>query len=159
MNEVITRTKNEIGDKKTIMLVSGGVDSSVCLAVLHKALTNPFERIMAIHIDTGYLRQKEYDDIQKLNDLGYNGTTLINGTKTCKLYETTDPEIRRKIIGDMFAKIVGEYFEGLGLIKEEYPLVQGTLRPDLIESASKTVSHNADVIKTHHNDRTFARSR
>jgi len=71
---------------------------------------------------------------------------------TKMLCNTTNPEEKRKIIGDIFVKIADEIVADLNLKAEEVFLAQGTLRPDLIESASKLVSSKADTIKTHHND-------
>jgi GMP synthase (glutamine-hydrolysing) len=65
---------------------------------------------------------------------------------------TTNPEDKRKIIGDVFVKVTNEVIKELNLKPEDVYLAQGTLRPDLIESASSMVSSNADTIKTHHND-------
>lgn len=88
------------------------------------------------------------------------GTTIVpvdkqqtNRTMVTKmLCNTSNPEEKRKIIGDIFVKIADEIVADLNLKAEEVYLAQGTLRPDLIESASKLVSSKADTIKTHHND-------
>ena len=95
------------------MLVSGGVDSSVCAALLHRAL-GP-ERIWALHIDHGFMRHEESSGVvAALKAVGVpirvlNGTedfaqatTAIKGVQTAKLCETTNPEAKRKIIGDTF---------------------------------------------------------
>ena len=66
---------------------------------------------------------------------------------------TTEPEDKRKIIGDIFVEVANQVMADLHLDPNEVLLAQGTLRPDLIESASKVASSKADVIKTHHNDR------
>ncbi|EGC35716.1 hypothetical protein DICPUDRAFT_91981 [Dictyostelium purpureum] len=87
----------------------------------------------------------------------YNSTTTINGHLTNKLKDTINPEERRKIIGDTFMKVAEQEVKKLGLSPEDVFLAQGTLRPDLIESSSKTVSGVADVIKTHHNDTELVR--
>ena len=68
-----------------------------------------------------------------------------------------NPEDKRKIIGDVFMKVSNELIRELKLNEEEVFLAQGTLRPDLIESASALVSSNADTIKTHHNDTELVR--
>ena len=69
----------------------------------------------------------------------------------------TDPEEKRKIIGDVFIKVAEQVIANLNLNEEDVFLVQGTLRPDLIESASSLVSNKADSIKTHHNDSQLVR--
>lgn len=155
-----------------MILVSGGVDSTVCAAFLHKALKP--EQIIAIHVDNGFMRKNESIKVeQSLRKLGLN-LRVINGTRafaggttvvpvdkhepnsrtriTKMLSQTSDPEEKRKIIGDVFVKICDELISEMNLKPEEILLVQGTLRPDLIESASCLASNKADVIKTHHND-------
>ncbi len=87
----------------------------------------------------------------------YNATTLIDGKETKKLNQTTSPQEKRKIIGDTFIKVSQKIIQDLNLDENNVFLAQGTLRPDLIESASKTVSNTADVIKTHHNDTDLVR--
>lgn len=86
------------------------------------------------------------------------GTTTIKvpgslyNQDTPMLCQTISPEDKRKIIGDVFVKVSNEVLKDLNLNAEEVFLAQGTLRPDLIESASSLVSTKADTIKTHHND-------
>lgn len=91
----------------------------------------------------------------------YGGTTVVpidwqepagRSRVTKMLSQTSDPEDKRRIIGDVFAKIADEVLKDLNLNPEDVFLCQGTLRPDLIESASMLVSYTADKIKTHHND-------
>lgn len=164
--------RETVGDNKVLVLVSGGVDSTVCAALLHKALRQ--DQIIAIHIDNGFMRKNESTKVHhSLQKVGlnlrvvnaarsfYGGTTIVpidkrennTRTKTTKmLCMTSDPEEKRKIIGDVFVKISDEIVSDLNLKAEEVFLAQGTLRPDLIESASSLASNKADVIKTHHND-------
>jgi GMP synthase (glutamine-hydrolysing) len=87
----------------------------------------------------------------------HNGSTTINNLPTKKLFEVINPEIKRKIIGDTFIKVIMKEIESMGL--KDYFLAQGTLRPDLIESASTIASSKADVIKTHHNDTQLVREK
>lgn len=82
----------------------------------------------------------------------YNGRTAVGGREIGPLNKTTSPEEKRHIIGDTFMRVAERAIDDLGLNWERVFLAQGTLRPDLIESASKLTSANADVIKTHHND-------
>lgn len=164
--------KEAVGSNKVLLLVSGGVDSTVCAALLHKALKP--EQIIAIHIDNGFMRKNESVKVeQSLRKLGLNlrvinasrafagGTTVVpvdkhepnSRTRITKLLsQTQDPEEKRKIIGDVFVKISDEFISEMNLKPDEILLAQGTLRPDLIESASTLASNKADVIKTHHND-------
>ena len=76
---------------------------------------------------------------------------------TKMLCTTTNPEEKRKIIGDVFVEVANETIEEMGLKPEEVFLAQGTLRPDLIESASSLASGKAEAIKTHHNDSELVR--
>lgn len=89
----------------------------------------------------------------------YCGRTTIHGQSTPMLKETTKPETKRKIIGDTFMTVCEAEVRRLGLTPEKVFLAQGTLRPDLIESASTiaSVAGHADVIKTHHNDTELVR--
>lgn len=166
-----------VGNHKVLMLVSGGVDSTVCAALLHKALKE--DQVIAVHIDNGFMRKNESKQVeQSLNKIGlklkvvnachsfYNGVTTIpidpkdsNSRKhvTKMLCLTIAPEEKRKIIGDTFIKVANEIISELNLAPEDVFLGQGTLRPDLIESASSIASSVADAIKTHHNDTDLVR--
>ncbi|XP_067658415.1 GMP synthase [glutamine-hydrolyzing]-like [Haliotis asinina] len=169
--------KETVGEHKVLMLLSGGVDSTVCAALLHKALKD--DQVIAVHIDNGFMRKHESRQVEEsLSGMGlkvrvvhsahtfYNGTTSVpidkynsNSRKrrTNTLNTTTNPEEKRKIIGDTFMKVANEVIEELKLQPEEVFLGQGTLRPDLIESASELASGKADAIKTHHNDTDLVR--
>lgn len=167
LTDMLNDIKDQVSDKNVLVLVSGGVDSSVCLALLHQILDK--EKIHAVHIDTGFMRKNDILAIKKLTSLGYavtvlnesesfyNATTVINGKETARLCDTVLPEEKRKIIGDCFIKIVNNYFSTHNLNESNCLLVQGTLRPDLIESASGLASKKADTIKTHHNDTELVR--
>lgn len=91
-----------------------------------------------------------------------NGDTTVNDVtpprKTPLLCHVLDPEDKRRIIGDTFVRVANEVTEDLSLNPDEVMLGQGTLRPDLIESASGLASGQADVIKTHHNDTDLVRA-
>lgn len=175
--------------------MSGGVDSSVCAALLKQAL--PANQIVAVHIDngkylilifsetstqlynipiivnffTGFLRKDESKNVEEsLRNIGlkilvkscfyqfFKGTTTIrrqNSVYNCEtpmLCFAINPEEKRKIIGDTFVRVSNDVMRELKLNPDHVYLAQGTLRPDLIESASHLVSKNADTIKTHHND-------
>jgi GMP synthase (glutamine-hydrolysing) len=122
------------------------------------------------------MRKNESDNVKKsLTQIGVNlivknafhqfirGTTTytmpgsIYTLDTQMLCMTINPEDKRKIIGDVFMKVSNEIIRELKLNEDEVLLAQGTLRPDLIESASSLVSTNADTIKTHHNDTEMVR--
>ena len=92
----------------------------------------------------------------------YSGQTVINYQNgeqqiTLPLHSVTNPEEKRKIIGDTFMKVVESVVSDLQLQADNVFLAQGTLRPDLIESASSLASSKAHVIKTHHNDTELVR--
>ncbi|XP_042194909.1 GMP synthase [glutamine-hydrolyzing] isoform X1 [Callorhinchus milii] len=170
--ECIREIQEKVGHSKVLVLLSGGVDSTVCTALLNKAL-NP-DQVIAVHIDNGFMRKRESQSVEEaLKKLGikvkvvnaahafYNGTTTLPISEEDRtprkrisktLNMTTNPEEKRKIIGDTFVKVANEVIGEMNLKPEEVYLAQGTLRPDLIESASTVASGKADVIKTHHND-------
>ncbi|KAK3599124.1 hypothetical protein CHS0354_016386 [Potamilus streckersoni] len=169
--------KETVGDHKVLMLLSGGVDSTVCAALLHKALKD--DQVIAVHIDNGFMRKNESRHVEEsLQRMGlqvkvisaahtfYNGKTYIHinasdptsrKRRTNTLNTTSLPEEKRNIIGDIFMKVAHDVIEELNIRPEDVFLGQGTLRPDLIESASELASGKADAIKTHHNDTELVR--
>ncbi|XP_004717485.1 GMP synthase [glutamine-hydrolyzing] [Echinops telfairi] len=175
--ECIREIKEKVGTSKVLVLLSGGVDSTVCTALLNRALNQ--DQVIAVHIDNGFMRKRESQSVEEaLKKLGihvkvinaahsfYNGTTTLpisdedrtprkRISKTLNM--TTSPEEKRKIIGDTFVKIANEVIGEMNLKPEEVFLAQGTLRPDLIESASLVASGKAELIKTHHNDTELVR--
>eukprot|EP00931_Biecheleriopsis_adriatica_P057029 TRINITY_DN3381_c0_g2_i5.p1 TRINITY_DN3381_c0_g2~~TRINITY_DN3381_c0_g2_i5.p1 ORF type:complete len:686 (-),score=145.50 TRINITY_DN3381_c0_g2_i5:201-2258(-) len=172
--QCIRLIRDKVGGSMVLCLVSGGVDSTVCCALLAKAL-GP-EKVVAAHIDNGFMRKNESALVgESLQTLGVklrvydceedflSATTEINDRKTQKTYktkplrDTEEPEEKRRIIGDTFMHASERITKDLGLNPDETYLAQGTLRPDLIESASSLVSSKADAIKTHHNDTELVR--
>jgi GMP synthase (glutamine-hydrolysing) len=167
-DEAIEYIRRRVGNGSVLVLVSGGVDSTVAAALVTNALGG--DRVYALHIDNGLMRHNETAQVKSaLEKIGLNlicidatkdflnGTTNINGVETKPLCEVTDPETKRKIIGDTFMKVSQKELDTLHIPVDSVFLVQGTLRPDLIESASSTITSNADVIKTHHNDTELVR--
>ncbi|KAL4121464.1 hypothetical protein QTP88_013978 [Uroleucon formosanum] len=168
--ECIKYIRDQVGQSKVLVLLSGGVDSTVCAALLHRALDR--EQVIAVHIDNGFMRLGESEQVMKsLNALGLDvkavnatfdfkyGTAILPDLHVSNrtiisspLCQTSNPEEKRKIIGDVFVKTADKFLKTLNLSSEDVFLAQGTLRPDLIESASRLASTNADTIKTHHND-------
>lgn len=166
--KAIEMLKNTIGNNKALILLSGGVDSTVTAALLAKAI--PQEQIYAIHIDHGFMRKDESQQVIKsLESLGLDiklveagetfakATTEIEGKETLPLNQNISPEEKRKIIGDTFIRVAEQAIADFNLDPDETFLVQGTLRPDLIESASSLASSKAETIKTHHNDTALVR--
>lgn len=166
--KAIAEIKEVVGDGHALVLVSGGVDSAVAAALVTKALGS--DKVFALHVDSGFMRQNESSKVvEALKEVGLevtvvdaeeeflNATTEINGKQTKMLKDTTDPEEKRKIIGDTFMRISEREIKNLGVSEADTYLVQGTLRPDLIESASNKITSKAEVIKTHHNDTALVR--
>ncbi|XP_063901237.1 GMP synthase [glutamine-hydrolyzing]-like [Zophobas morio] len=168
----IAEIRKTVGNKKVLVLVSGGVDSSVCAALLYKAL-GP-QQICALHINNGFMRLNESKLVEEslahiglnlrvvdASDKFFNGRTFIkNGEyqyETPKLCELYDPEEKRKVIGDTFMIVAQNALEEYNILADEVFLAQGTLRTDLIESASITLSQHATKVKTHHNDSDLVR--
>lgn len=144
VNESIAQLKDQIGDKKAICALSGGVDSSVAAVLIHKAIG---KNLTCVFVDHGLLRKNEGDQVEEvfrnrfdMNLIRVNAQERFLG----KLKGVTDPETKRKIIGEEFIRVFEEEKAKLGQI--DY-LVQGTIYPDVIESGTD----KASVIKSHHN--------
>ncbi len=160
--EALNYIQETVGEKDVVVLVSGGVDSAVLAALVAKSIKK--DKVHAFHVDTGFMRARESQDVIEalaqagivvnlldMAEMFYNATTTIDGVETPPLSAVTDPQMKRKIIGDTFMKV------NTGILKqralgEDTVLAQGSLRPDLIESGSLLASSKADTIKTHHND-------
>lgn len=137
----------KVGDKKVFMLISGGVDSTVAYALLARAKS----RIYAMLVDTGFMRLHEVDQIKEsLGKIGIKNLHVEDASAEYfeALKGVTDPEQKRKIIGDKFLEIQRRVAKNLNLNPDEWLLGQGTIYPDTIESGG---TKNADKIKTHHN--------
>ena len=148
IKKIIKEIQEQVSDRKVFMLVSGGVDSSVAYDLLIKALGQ--DRVKGYMIDTGLLRQNEALEVVKmLKKAGIDIQIEQAQTKFLKaLNFATEPEEKRKIIGEMFLKIQAEISQRENLNPEDWLLGQGTIYPDTIESGG---TKNSNVIKTHHN--------
>ncbi len=145
------RLKNQVGERDVVLLISGGVDSSVVAALLLASL-DP-RRVHLMYIDTGLMREGESPEVARsLADLGAVHLHMIDASRKfyAGLAGLTDPEQKRRVIGDLFITVQEEEISALG-IRDSY-LAQGTLYTDLVESG-KGVGDKAKVIKTHHNVR------
>jgi GMP synthase (glutamine-hydrolysing) len=140
----------KVGDNPVLLLISGGVDSTVAGALLLKTL--PSELVHLMYIDTGLMRKHETESVKStLTKLGAKNLYSINAETEflAALKGKKEPELKRKIIGDLFITIQEREVARLGL-PESYILAQGTLYTDLIESG-KGVGKKARLIKSHHN--------
>ncbi|HRP94218.1 MAG TPA: glutamine-hydrolyzing GMP synthase [Ignavibacteriaceae bacterium] len=142
----IAEIKEKVGDAKVICALSGGVDSTVAAVLVKKAIG---DNLICIHIDTGLMRKNESYEIGKIFDEKLNLNHIhidAAGKFLNKLKGISDPEQKRKIIGNTFIEIFDEEAKKIDGVKF---LVQGTLYPDVIESVS--VRGTSVTIKTHHN--------
>ncbi|MDX1974698.1 MAG: glutamine-hydrolyzing GMP synthase [Rickettsiales bacterium] len=147
----IARIRDQVGDKRVICGVSGGVDSSVVAALLHEAIG---DQLICIFVNTGLLRGNEPEQVEKLlRDHFHINLVHVDAGQIFmqRLEGVSDPERKRKIIGETFIEIFekeAEFAKGEG--EEIGFLAQGTLYPDVIESISFTGGPSV-TIKSHHN--------
>ena len=140
----IKKIKEKVGNGKVLCALSGGVDSSVAAILMHKAIN---KNLICVFVDHGLLRKNEADEVKevftKMFDINF---IRVNAKKRFlnKLRGISDPETKRKIIGEEFIRVFEEESKKIGKI--DY-LVQGTIYPDVIESGLGTSSK----IKSHHN--------
>jgi len=147
IEESITAVRERVGDGHVLLGLSGGVDSSVVAALLHEALGN---QLTCVFVDTGLLREGEGDQVMA-TFARHMGIKVIRVDAEerflAALKGVTDPEEKRKIIGGVFIEI---FDEEAGKLSGVEWLAQGTIYPDVIESAAAGKG-KAHVIKSHHN--------
>lgn len=139
--------KELVGNKKVILGLSGGVDSSVAAILLHKAIGN---KLYCVFVDNGLLRKNEAATVEKAFKSNYKiNLSVVDAEKRflVRLKGVEDPEEKRKIIGDEFIKV---FMDATKKIKNVTFLAQGTLYPDVIESISPTGGPSVKI-KSHHN--------
>jgi GMP synthase (glutamine-hydrolysing) len=145
-DEKIIEIKEVVGNKKAIIGLSGGVDSSVASVLMHKAIGN---NLKAVFVDHGLLRLNEATEVKKIfHEMFGLDLTVVDAKERFlnKLKGVTDPEQKRKIIGEEFVRV----FEEEAIKDPDYEfLVQGTIYSDVIESAAS--GKKTAKIKTHHN--------
>ncbi len=149
IRDKMEEVRRAVGDRNVFLLVSGGVDSTVTFTLLNEALGE--DRVIGIHIDNGFMRKNETALVQKaLNRLGFHNLVVVDRTDDFlrAVEGLTDPQEKRKAIGDEFMYVKDRELATLKLDPDRWLLGQGTLYPDIIESGG---SRHADVIKTHHN--------
>lgn len=140
----VKEIREKVGDKKALLALSGGVDSSVAAALMHKAIG---DNLTCIFVDHGLLRKDEGDQVEEIFKNRFKMNFIrVNAQKRYmdKLNGVSEPEKKRKIIGEEFIRVFEEEAKKLGKI--EY-LVQGTIYPDVVESGT----NGSAVIKSHHN--------
>lgn len=144
VTETIEKLRKEIGDKKVLCGLSGGVDSSVAALLVHKAVG---KQLTCIFVDHGLLRKNEGDEVETVFRKQFDMNLVrvnAKGRFLSRLKGVSDPERKRKIIGEEFIRVFEEEAKKIG--KVDY-LCQGTIYPDVVESGVG----EAAVIKSHHN--------
>jgi len=147
INESISRIKEQVGDGKVISALSGGVDSAVVATLIHQAVG---DQLTCIYVNNGLLRREEVErtfNVFRLN-MGMN-IVYVDATERFldRLKGVIDPEEKRRVIGEVFIDVFEEEAGKIGRVDF---LAQGTLYPDVIESASSGSTASAKI-KTHHN--------
>jgi GMP synthase (glutamine-hydrolysing) len=148
VKESIAQIQAQIGDGKVVCGLSGGVDSSVVAALLHRAVG---DQLVCIFVNNGLMRQNEPAQVvQTFEKEMHARLVAVDATEDflSALAGETDPEAKRRIIGEKFIRIFEAEARNLGQVDF---LAQGTLYPDVIESASRNEQATAAKIKTHHN--------
>ena len=146
IDDQVAIVRAQVGTGRVICALSGGVDSAVAAALVHRAIGS---QLVCIYVDTGLMRLNESDQVVETfkRNMGIELIHVSAGPRYFdKLAGVTEPETKRKIIGELFVRIFEEHTGGLS--DAEY-LVQGTLYPDVIESGGS--DGTAAVIKSHHN--------
>ncbi|MEO5559657.1 MAG: glutamine-hydrolyzing GMP synthase, partial [Dokdonella sp.] len=152
IDDQVARVRAQVGDDHVLLGLSGGVDSSVVAALLHRAIG---DRLTCVFVDTGLLRWQEGDQVMAMFAAeaknGGMGVKVIRVDAADRYFNAlagvSDPEAKRKIIGRLFIEVFDEESHKLEGVKW---LAQGTIYPDVIESAGSKTG-KAHVIKSHHN--------
>ena len=142
IDQSIENLRTQIGDKKVVCGLSGGVDSAVAAALVSKAVPGA---LTCVYVDNGFMRLGETDEVEKLFRNQFEIPIVIANASDyffSKLATVTDPEAKRKIIGEAFVRIFEQEAKKLGQVDG---LVQGTIFPDIEESKKNS------LIKSHHN--------
>jgi GMP synthase (glutamine-hydrolysing) len=146
LEDKVGELRETVGDRPVFLLASGGVDSTVCAALLARALEP--SQVRAVHIDNGLMRKDVSAQVKAdLAGIGVDADILDAGDEfLSRLEGKVEPEEKRLIIGQAFIDVSDDAARDMGM--EDWLLAQGTIYPDTIESGA---TRHADVIKTHHN--------
>jgi GMP synthase (glutamine-hydrolysing) len=147
IESTLAAIRAQVGEGRVLCALSGGVDSAVAATIVHRAVG---DQLTCVHVDTGLMRKRESELLRVAFEehLGVNFRMVEAGDRfLARLRGVTDPEEKRRRIGEEFIRVFEEEAAALGPIEF---LVQGTLYPDVIESKT-TESKAAAKIKTHHN--------
>ena len=146
VEETVDKLKEQLGNDKVVLGLSGGVDSSVAAMLLHKAIG---KNLYCIFVNNGLLRKNEFEDVlHQYEGMGLNVKGVDASARFLDaLKGLSDPELKRKAIGSAFIDV---FDEEANLIQDVKWLAQGTIYPDVIESVSATGGPSA-TIKSHHN--------
>ncbi len=141
---LVASVKEKVGNRRVLCALSGGVDSSVVAVIVHKAIG---DNLTCVFVDHGLLRHNEGDEVEDIFTKRFSMNLIRVDAKDRflgKLKDISDPETKRKIIGEEFIRVFEDESKKLGSFDF---LAQGTIYPDVIESGTKTSA----VIKSHHN--------
>lgn len=148
IEQAVANIRHQVGKQHVLLGLSGGVDSSVVAALLHRAIG---EQLIGVFVDTGLLRLNEADQVLAMfkQHMGIKIIAVNAEEKFLQaLHNVNCPEQKRKIIGRTFIEVFDEEASRLADVKW---LAQGTIYPDVIESAATNTNGGAEVIKSHHN--------
>ena len=146
IEQTVQQVREQVGDQHALCALSGGVDSAVAATLVGRALG---DRLTCVFVDNGLLRKDEFAEVSgKLREQAHLKVKTVDASERflARLAGVTDPERKRKIIGEEFIRVFEAEARALGDVEF---LVQGTLYPDVIESVS--VKGPAATIKSHHN--------
>ena len=149
IEETTERLRKEVGGRKVLMFISGGVDSSVAFAMLNKTLGK--DQMLGLYINNGFMRKNESTEIiERYQQIGYKNIESRDYSSFFldAVFNQVDPQIKRHKIGATFIQMRDRFLNELNLLESEWMLGQGTLYPDIIESGG---AEHAEVIKSHHN--------
>ena len=148
VEQAIREIRERVGTDRVLLALSGGVDSSVAAALIHRAIG---DQLTPVFVDTGLLREGEAETIREVFGRHFRMPLVAIDARQrflVRLRGVSDPEQKRRLIGEEFVRVFEEIARSQGPFRF---LAQGTLYPDVIESAAPGASRTAAKIKTHHN--------